>query len=78
MEKLLHVHAERWKRRSRRTLNMLRTSRKTYYDQKFGAASCFGVGSDIFMKDFTRKKRKGGKLDLIAMAWAVHRHCSTW
>ena len=36
---------------------------KTYYDQKFGAASCFGVGSEVFMKDFTRKKRRGGKLD---------------
>lgn len=36
---------------------------KEYYDQKHGAASCFGVGSMVLKKDFTRKKRKGGKLD---------------
>ena len=48
MEKLLHVHAKRWKRRSRRTLNMLRTSRKHTIIRSFG------VGSDVFMKDFRR------------------------
>ena len=36
---------------------------KKYYDEKFGASLCFRVGSTVFKKDFTRKKRKGGKLD---------------
>ena len=26
-------------------------------------AECFGVGSAVLLKDFNRKKRKGGKLD---------------
>ena len=30
---------------------------------KHGAASCFSIGSVVLKKDFTRKKRKGGKLD---------------
>ena len=36
---------------------------KRYYDQRHGAAACFGVGSFVLKKDFTRSKRKGGKLD---------------
>ena len=36
---------------------------KEHYDLKHGAASCFSIGSVILKKDFTRKKRKGGKLD---------------
>ena len=36
---------------------------KEYYDLKHGAAACFNVGSVVLKKDFTRKKRKGGKLD---------------
>lgn len=36
---------------------------KEYYDKKHGSASCFGVGSLVKMKDFKRKKRKGGCLD---------------
>ena len=39
------------------------SKQKEYYDMKFGATSCFSTGSEIFMKDFTRKKRQGGKLD---------------
>ena len=38
-------------------------SKQKYYDEKFGASSCFRVGSTVLKKDFTRKKRKGGKLD---------------
>ena len=33
------------------------SKQKEYYDKKFGAASCFSIGSEVFMKDFTRKKR---------------------
>ena len=36
---------------------------KTYYDRNHGAASCFSVGSVVLKRDFTRKKRRGGKLD---------------
>ena len=39
------------------------TKQKQYYDEKFGASSCFTVGSTVLKKDFTRKKRRGGKLD---------------
>ena len=44
---ILHAHAKQ----------------KQYYDQKHGAASCFGTGSVVLVKDFTRKHRRGGKLD---------------
>ena len=44
-------------------IELAQNKQKEYYDQKFGAASCFSVGSVVFMKDFTRKKRQGGKLD---------------
>lgn len=44
-------------------IEMAQAKQKKHYDAKFGAASCFGVGSAVFMKDFTRKKRQGGKLD---------------
>ena len=36
---------------------------KKYYDEKFGASSCFSVGSTVLKKDFMRKKQRGGKLD---------------
>ena len=36
---------------------------KKYYDERHGAASCFGVGAVVLKKDFTRGKRKGGKMD---------------
>ena len=39
------------------------TKQKKYYDEKFGASSCFSVGSTVLKKDFKRKKRRGGKLD---------------
>ena len=45
--------------------NIKRAQRKQkeHYDLKHGAASCFSVGTVVLKKDFTRKKRKGGKLD---------------
>ena len=37
---------------------------KMYYDRKHGVpGSLFAVGSLVLKKDFTQKKRKGGKLD---------------
>ena len=45
--------------------NIKRAQRKQkeHYDLKHGADSCFSVGTVVLKKDFTRKKRKGGKLD---------------
>ena len=45
--------------------NIKRAQRKQkeHYDLKHGATSCFGVGAVVLKKDFTQKKRKGGKLD---------------
>ena len=37
--------------------------KKKYYDLKHGAVACFNVGSVVLKKDFTRRKRKGGKMD---------------
>ena len=37
--------------------------KKKYYDLKHGAVTCFNVGSVVLKKDFTRRKRKGGKMD---------------
>ena len=36
---------------------------KKYYDNRHGAVSCFRVDAVVLKKDFTRHKRKGGKLD---------------
>ena len=36
---------------------------KRNYDKKHNVAECFGQGSTVLMKDFNRKKRKGGKLN---------------
>ena len=36
------------------------TKKKQYYDQRHGAASCFGIGLFVLKKHFTRSKRKGG------------------
>ena len=36
---------------------------KKYFDQKHGAGACFKVGATVLKRDFTRKKRRGGKLD---------------
>ena len=44
-------------------IEQAQSKQKEYYDQKFGAASCFGVVSRVFIKDFTRKKRQGGKVN---------------
>lgn len=36
---------------------------KQIYDRKHSIPETFAVGSTVLRKDFTRKKRKGGKLD---------------
>ena len=36
---------------------------KKYYDTKHKTDKCFNVGATVLKKDFTRKRRKGGKLD---------------
>ena len=37
---------------------------KRNYDQKHNVAECFGVRSNVLLKDSNRKKREGGKLDV--------------
>ena len=44
-------------------IKAVQAKQEKYYDEKFGASSCFRVGSTVLKKDFTRKKRKGGKPD---------------
>ena len=39
------------------------TRQKRDYDKKHSCPETFKVGSTVLKKDFTRKKRKGGKLD---------------
>ena len=36
---------------------------KQLYDEKHSKPDCFQVGQQVLKKDFTRRKRKGGKLD---------------
>ncbi len=36
---------------------------KQDYDRRHGAGSCYTVGAQVLKRDFTRKKRRGGKLD---------------
>ena len=47
----------------RENIGKAQKKQKEYYDLKHGSAACFDVGSTVLKKDFTRKKRKGGKLD---------------
>lgn len=44
-------------------IEVAQAKQKKYYDEKFCASSCFSVGSTVLKKDFTRRKRRGGKLD---------------
>ena len=37
---------------------------KRYYDLKHTKPSAYRVGASVLLKDFTRRKRKGGKLDM--------------
>ena len=45
--------------------NIAETQRKQKQDYKRrpGAGGCYTVGADVLKRDFTRKKRQGGKLD---------------
>lgn len=52
MEKSIKVNIEKAQKKQ-----------KERYDKIHGASSCFDTGSLVLKKDFTRKKRKGGKLD---------------
>ena len=47
----------------RKNIAVAQEKQKRYYDLKHGAASCFKVGSVVLKKDFTRKRRRGGKMD---------------
>ena len=47
----------------KQNIEVAQRKQEMYYDQKHSAASCFSVGSLVLNRDFTRKKRRGGKLD---------------
>ena len=47
----------------KKNIRAAQIKQKNHYDRKHGAQS-FSIGSVVVMKDFTRKKRRGGKLDL--------------
>ena len=47
----------------KKNITIAQAKQKRNYDQKHNVAECFGVGSTVLLKDFSRKKRKGGKLD---------------
>ena len=59
----IYAKKEEMERNVKTNIEVAQSKQKQYYDQKFGAGSCFSVGSAVFMKDFKRKKREGGKLD---------------
>ena len=46
-----------------KNIQTAQAKQKRNYDQKHNVAECFGVGSTVLLKDFNRKKHKGGKLD---------------
>lgn len=47
----------------KKNIKTAQAKQKRNYDQKHNVTECFGVGSNVLLKDFNRKKRKGGKLD---------------
>lgn len=47
----------------KKNIKTAQAKQKRNYDQKHNVAKCFSVGSNVLLKDFNRKKRKGGKLD---------------
>ena len=47
----------------KKNIKAAQIKQKNHYDRKHGAQSCFSIGSVVVKKDFTRKKRRGGKLD---------------
>ena len=46
----------------KKNIKAAQIKQKQHYDRKHGAQS-FSIGSVVVKKDFTRKKRRGGKLD---------------
>ena len=47
----------------KKNIKTAQAKQKRYYDLKHNVAECFGVGSNVLLKDFNRKKCKEGKLD---------------
>ncbi|KAL5493883.1 hypothetical protein EMCRGX_G015118 [Ephydatia muelleri] len=54
--------------------NILRAQekQKQQYDAKHARVNIFQIGTEVFKKDFVRKKRKGGKLDPKLTAPSLH------
>ena len=49
--------------RVKKNIATAQAKQKKYYDKKHSGQSSFGVGCVVLKKDFTRKKRRGRKLD---------------
>ena len=47
----------------KKNIEQVQQKQKTYYDRKHGAGASYQVGALVKLKDFNRKKRKGGCLD---------------
>lgn len=48
---------------AKRNIKKAQEKQKHYYDLKHAKPCIYDVGAKVLLKDFTRKKRKGGKLD---------------
>ena len=49
--------------RAKENIIKAQQQQKKAYDQRHSCPSVYAIGSVVLKKDFTRKKRKGGKLD---------------
>ena len=47
----------------KKNINLAQKKQKKQYDEKHSRAACYIVGAKVLKKDFTRKRRKGGKMD---------------
>ena len=59
------LNEERERRLQKAKLNIVAAQKKQkeHYDKKRAKPLCYNTGAIVLVKDFTRKKRKGGKLD---------------
>ena len=60
------AEAAKWQKDAdiiKENIKTAQAKQKRNYDQKHNVAECFGMGSAVLLKDFNRKKHKGGKLD---------------
>ena len=49
--------------KAKENISAAQRKQKQHYDKKRARPICYKIGALVLVKDFTRKKRKGGKLD---------------